>query len=97
MSDVRRCASCIAKLPREGEFAQKSLFCKRWLIAWSHATRFLVPRRLIAPHAGARLLDCSCGDGTLIAMVHHLVSESVRADIAQDAAMMLAVYERALA
>lgn len=65
---------------RAGEYARKQLF-GRGLIAWSHGRRFAMARRLAARHAGARLLDYGCGDGTFLALVRDLFPESAGAEI----------------
>ena len=43
-------------------------------------------RELVQPHAGARLLDYGCGDGTFLALVRDLFPRSVGAEI--DAALV---------
>jgi SAM-dependent methyltransferase len=37
-------------------------------------------RSLVSPHAGARLLDYGCGDGTFLAMTAHMFSTAVGTD-----------------
>lgn len=64
-----------------GHYAQKQLFCKDPLIAWSHRSRFQFGRQLVAPYAGRSLLDYGCGDGTFLAMVHDLFPDAVGADV----------------
>lgn len=75
---------------REGEYARKQLFGALRLLRWSHGSRFRVARELVAPHAGRRLLDYGCGDGTFLSMVHdlfpHAVGAEVDAALAADAA-----------
>jgi 2-polyprenyl-3-methyl-5-hydroxy-6-metoxy-1,4-benzoquinol methylase len=63
-----------------GEYARKQIFCPSALVRWSHGARFALARRLVAPHAGGRLLDYGCGDGTFLAMVHELFSSAVGTD-----------------
>lgn len=53
----------------EGHYARKQLFCKDWLISWSHLSRFRLGLRLARQFAGQRLLDYGCGDGTFLAML----------------------------
>lgn len=57
-------------LIRGGDYARKQLYCPSGVVRWSHGSRFDLARRLVAPHAGGRLLDYGCGDGTFVAMVH---------------------------
>ena len=64
-----------------GEYARKQLFSRSRLLAFSHGARFEVARRLVEPHAGRRLLDYGCGDGTFLAMVHDLFPEAVGVDV----------------
>jgi 2-polyprenyl-3-methyl-5-hydroxy-6-metoxy-1,4-benzoquinol methylase len=54
----------------DGHYARKQLHCPSRVVAWSHGSRFELARALVAPHAGGRLLDYGCGDGTFVAMVH---------------------------
>lgn len=63
-----------------GHYARKQIFCKDWIVAWSHRSRFQLARRLIEPYAGRRLLDYGCGDGTFLALIHDLFHEAVGAD-----------------
>lgn len=50
-------------------------------MAWSHGSRFRLAAALVRQHAGGRLLDYGCGDGTFIALVHGHFSEAVGADV----------------
>ncbi|HYJ78653.1 MAG TPA: class I SAM-dependent methyltransferase, partial [Longimicrobiaceae bacterium] len=71
---------------REGEYARKQLFGGVGLLRWSHGSRFRVARDLVAPHAGGRLLDYGCGDGTFLATVRDLFPHAVGAEV--DAALV---------
>ncbi|HEX5734939.1 MAG TPA: class I SAM-dependent methyltransferase [Blastocatellia bacterium] len=53
----------------EGHYAKKQIFCKDWLISWSHNSRFQIGLRLARQFAGQRILDYGCGDGTFLAML----------------------------
>ena len=64
-----------------GHYARKQIFSRNRLIAWSHSRRFALARRLVTRHAGGRLLDYGCGDGTFLALVHDLFPSAVGADI----------------
>jgi SAM-dependent methyltransferase len=70
---------------REGAYARRQLFGGFRLLRWSHGSRFRVARELVAPHAGARLLDYGCGDGTFLSMVRDLFPRAVGAEV--DAAL----------
>ncbi|MGH9331373.1 MAG: class I SAM-dependent methyltransferase [Vicinamibacterales bacterium] len=63
-----------------GTYARKQIYSRSALIRWSHASRFGLGRALIAPHAGGRLLDYGCGDGTFLALVHDLFPGARGAD-----------------
>ena len=54
---------------QEGHYAKKQIFCKDWLISWSHSSRFQIGLRLARQFAGQRILDYGCGDGTFLAML----------------------------
>jgi SAM-dependent methyltransferase len=79
---------------REGAYARRQLFGGFRLLRWSHGSRFRVARELVAPHAGRRLLDYGCGDGTFLSMVRdlfpHAVGAEVDAALAADAARRFA-------
>ena len=64
-----------------GHYARKQIFSRNRLVAWSHASRFALARRLVAQHAGARLLDYGSGDGTFLALVHDLFPTALGVDI----------------
>ena len=68
-------------LLRDGDYARKQIYCPSRVVAWSHGSRFALARALTAPHAGGRLLDYGCGDGTFIAMVHADFREAAGADV----------------
>ncbi|MFZ0890455.1 MAG: methyltransferase domain-containing protein [Candidatus Binataceae bacterium] len=78
--------SNLAKAIEQGHYARKQLFCRDPIVAWSHASRFRLARRLVAPYAGDILLDYGCGDGTFLAMVHDLFPRMVGVDDAGQAA-----------
>lgn len=64
-----------------GTYARKQFFCKSKVIAWSHTSRFRMARKLVATHAGRRLLDYGCGDASFLALVHDLFPNAVGADL----------------
>ncbi len=64
-----------------GAYAQKQLFSKARIVAWSHGARFRMARRLAEPFAGQKLLDYGCGDGTFLALVHDLFPQAVGVDM----------------
>jgi len=70
---------------RGGAYARRQLFGGFRLLRWSHGSRFRVARELVAPHAGRRLLDYGCGDGTFLSMVRDLFPDAVGAEV--DAAL----------
>ena len=70
---------------REGAYARRQLFGGLRLLRWSHGSRFRVARELVAPHAGRRLLDYGCGDGTFLSMVRDLFPRATGAEV--DAAL----------
>jgi 2-polyprenyl-3-methyl-5-hydroxy-6-metoxy-1,4-benzoquinol methylase len=74
-------ASDTQKLISGGSYARKQLGCKDRLVAWSHGRRFRVAQQLAQSHAGGKLLDYGCGDGTFLAMVADLFSEALGADV----------------
>jgi SAM-dependent methyltransferase len=53
----------------KGHYAQKQIFSKARLIAWSHRRRFELAVRVAGQFAGKRVLDFGCGDGTFLAML----------------------------
>lgn len=65
-----------------GHYAQKQLLSPSGLVRWSHGSRFRLARELVAPLAGARLLDYGCGDGTFLALVHDLFPQALGVDVA---------------
>ena len=67
-------------LLRGGEYARKQLF-GRGVMGWSHGRRFAEARRLAAPHAGRRLLDYGCGDGTFLALVRDRFPDAVGVEV----------------
>jgi len=54
---------------RQGHYAAKQIFCKDWLIAWSHRRRFETALRLAQRFRGQHILDYGCGDGTFLALL----------------------------
>src|SRR4051812_46733843 len=66
---------------REGAYARRQLFGGLRLLRWSHGSRFRVARELVAPHAGRRLLDYGCGDGTFLSMVRDLFPQALGAEV----------------
>jgi len=66
---------------RDGDYARKQIYCPSRVVRWSHGSRFELARQLVAPHAGGRLLDYGCGDGTFVAMAHVAFRENVGLDV----------------
>jgi SAM-dependent methyltransferase len=54
---------------REGFYAQRQLYSKSSLIAWSHRGRFAAGLELAREAGGAKVLDYGCGDGTFLALL----------------------------
>ena len=52
-----------------GHFARKQIYCKDWLISWSHRRRFRMGLDIARGFAGRKLLDYGCGDATFLAML----------------------------
>jgi len=74
---------------RDGHYAAKQIYCKDWLIAFSHRRRFETGLELASMFHGKRLLDYGCGDGTFLAMLcgtAHRPSTAVGAEL--DAAQV---------
>lgn len=71
----------MAENVQAGHYAQKQIFSRSALIAWSHRSRFRLAREIVRPYAGRRLLDYGCGDGTFLAQVVDLFPRAVGADI----------------
>jgi SAM-dependent methyltransferase len=69
------------QLLRDGDYARKQIYCPSRIVRWSHGSRFDLARRLVAAHAGGRLLDYGCGDGTFVAMVHRNFRETTGCDV----------------
>lgn len=70
------------QLLRTGDYARKQIYCPSRIVRWSHGSRFRLARRLARQHAGGRLLDYGCGDGTFIAMLHDDFVEALGVDVA---------------
>jgi 2-polyprenyl-3-methyl-5-hydroxy-6-metoxy-1,4-benzoquinol methylase len=64
-----------------GHYARKQLFSRSRIVAWSHTRRFQTALELVAPFAGARLLDYGCGDGTFLTLARGRFTDPVGADI----------------
>jgi len=73
--------SLVNNLLAGGAYAQKQLFCKARLVAWSHGARFRMACRLAEPFAGRKLLDYGCGDGTFLALIQDRFTQAVGADM----------------
>lgn len=69
------------ELLRTGDYARKQIYCPSRVVRWSHGSRFRLASRLARQHAGGRLLDYGCGDGTFIAMLHDDFVEAVGVDV----------------
>ena len=54
---------------KEGHYARKQIFCKSWLISWSHQSRFKLALELAHEFRGKRVLDYGCGDGTFLTLL----------------------------
>ena len=54
---------------RAGSYAQKQIFSRDSLVAWSHRRRFDTALRLARGFQGRRVLDFGSGDGTFLAML----------------------------
>jgi len=74
-------SSSSPQLLESGHYARKQIFSRNAVVAWSHRRRFALARELASPAAGGALLDYGCGDGTFVAMAHHLFRETVGTDI----------------
>lgn len=59
----------VSNAVREGHYARKQIFCRDWLISWSHRSRFEIGLELAREFAGKRVLDYGCGDGTFLGML----------------------------
>jgi 2-polyprenyl-3-methyl-5-hydroxy-6-metoxy-1,4-benzoquinol methylase len=64
----------------QGHYARKQILSRNAIIAWSHGSRMLMARRLVAPYAGRRLLDYGCGDGTFVAQVSDMFPDAIGVD-----------------
>jgi len=69
------------ELLRTGDYARKQIYCPSRVVAWSHGNRFTLAKALAREHAGGRLLDYGCGDGTFVALIHEHFRETVGADV----------------
>src|SRR5262249_48538002 len=54
---------------RAGYYARKQIYCKDWLISWSHRCRYEVGLKLTRQLSARRILDYGCGDGSFLAML----------------------------
>lgn len=52
-----------------GHYGKKQIFCKNWLISWSHRSRFQVGLKLASQFAGKKIIDYGCGDGSFLLML----------------------------
>lgn len=67
--------------PNSGRtYAEKQLRSPLKLLAFSHGARFETARRLVKAHAGKKLLDYGCGDGTFLESVKDLFPRATGAD-----------------
>lgn len=69
------------KLLAGGTYAKKQLFCKSRIVAWGHASRYRLGRRLVEPYAGRKYLDYGCGDGTFLTLVRDIFTDAIGADV----------------
>src|SRR5438552_10297315 len=67
-----------------GHYAKKQLGCRSTIIRWSHTARFRLAVKLVGTHAGARLLDYGCGDGTFLGFVADRFAACIGTDTAAD-------------
>ena len=70
-----------SQLLEQGHYARKQIFSRNAIVAWSHRRRFALARELASAGAGGALLDYGCGDGTFIALAHHLFRETTGTDV----------------
>jgi SAM-dependent methyltransferase len=73
---------------REGSYAQKQIFSRDSLVAWSHGRRFHTALQLARDFQGRRVLDFGSGDGTFLAMLmmsSEAPAEGVGADLSAHA------------
>jgi len=68
-------------LLRDGDYARKQIYCPSRVVAWSHRSRFARALGFARTHAGGRLLDYGCGDGTFVAMAHGDFRETMGVDV----------------
>jgi 2-polyprenyl-3-methyl-5-hydroxy-6-metoxy-1,4-benzoquinol methylase len=54
---------------RQGHYAQKQIYSRARLVAWSHRRRFETALELARGCAGKRLADYGCGDATFLALL----------------------------
>jgi len=74
-------ATDVKDLLQSGDYARKQIYCPSRVVAWSHGSRFTLAQALAREHAGGRLLDYGCGDGTFVALIHEDFREAVGADV----------------
>jgi SAM-dependent methyltransferase len=73
---------------REGSYAQKQIFSRDSLVAWSHGRRFQMALELARGFRGKRVLDFGSGDGTFLAMLmmsEDAPSEGLGAELSANA------------
>lgn len=69
---------------RQGHYARKQIFCKDWVISFSHRRRFEIGVKLARQFANKKVLDYGCGDGTFLALLMQsscVPAEAVGADL----------------
>lgn len=67
-----------------GMYAKKQILSSDRMVAWSHSSRFRKARQLVAPHAGKKLLDHGCGDGTFMVLISDIFPDAVGTDISRS-------------
>jgi len=69
-----------------GRYAKKQIMANDVVVRWSHGTRFRLVLELVRKHAGGKLLDYGCGDGTFLAMCYQeqLFAGMLGADVEQQ-------------
>jgi SAM-dependent methyltransferase len=66
------------------DYAERHVGNPNRLFRWSHRSRFALARRVLARHAGGRILDYGCGDGAFLALVGDLFPHRVGVDIMEE-------------
>ena len=65
-------------------YAGRQIFCAEKIIAWGHAGRWRLGRKLVEPYAGQKLLDYACGDAGFLTLIHDQFPQAFGADIQQS-------------